>query len=220
MRDHHNGGRDLAHEEVQLVLHDLAHLEVDGPERLVQQKHLRPAGQGAHDSDALLHAAGELDGILPLVPLEVGQLEQLVQPRLLFFPGLPGYPQRVEDVRPNGHPRKERVVLKDVAAFHARPLDGAPLQSDLPLRAGLEPGQDSQQGRLATPRRAQQRDELPLTHLEREVVDNGPHEPLPVREGLFDVVNGQQRHLCISIRSGCVRAGRCSCPWRTPPGPT
>ena len=64
VRDHHHraaGARDDAH---QLVLQVRAGERVERAERLVEQQHLGLHRQRARDAHALLHAAGDLLGIL------------------------------------------------------------------------------------------------------------------------------------------------------------
>ena len=51
---------DLAVDPGQLGLHLLAELEVEGPERLVEQEHRRPLGQGSGQGDPLLLPARHL----------------------------------------------------------------------------------------------------------------------------------------------------------------
>ena len=76
MGDEHHGlalVRAL-HELQQLLLQDFARLRVERGERLVHQQDRRIDGERAHQADALLHAAGELIGI---VLLEAGEPDQI-----------------------------------------------------------------------------------------------------------------------------------------------
>ena len=59
----------------QLALHGGAGMRVERGERLVHQQHLRLVGQHARDLDALLHAAGQLGGMLVLLALQADELE-------------------------------------------------------------------------------------------------------------------------------------------------
>ena len=54
---------DLALDLLELDLHLLAELEVEGAERLVEQQHLGPVDQRAGQGDPLPLAAGELGGL-------------------------------------------------------------------------------------------------------------------------------------------------------------
>ena len=69
----------------QLLLHQLARLRVERGERLVHQQDFRVHHQRAGEIDALLHAAGELVGIVVLEALEPDHgdemLGALVAPR-------------------------------------------------------------------------------------------------------------------------------------------
>ncbi len=62
------------HQLQQFLLQDFAGLRVERGERLVHQQHRRVHRQRPHQADALLHAAGELIGI---VLLEAGEPDQL-----------------------------------------------------------------------------------------------------------------------------------------------
>ena len=64
------GDADLLLDRLQLDLHLLAELEVEGAQRLVEQQHARPIDQGAGESDPLALATGELAGLAPLVALQ------------------------------------------------------------------------------------------------------------------------------------------------------
>ena len=58
--DEHEGDADLALEQLQLDLHLLAELAVEGAERLVEQQHRRAVHQRPGERDALLLAARQL----------------------------------------------------------------------------------------------------------------------------------------------------------------
>ena len=57
------GDADLLLDPLQLELQALAELQVERPERLVEQQHLREVDDRAGERDALLLAAGELVGL-------------------------------------------------------------------------------------------------------------------------------------------------------------
>ena len=65
---------DLLLDPLQLDLHLLAQLQVEGAERLVEQQDGRPVDQRPRQRDALRLAAGDLGR---LAPLEAGQLDEL-----------------------------------------------------------------------------------------------------------------------------------------------
>ena len=64
------GDAELALDRADLVAERDADLGVERRERLVEQQHLRPRGEGAGERHALLLAAGELEGV---AGAEVGQ---------------------------------------------------------------------------------------------------------------------------------------------------
>ena len=76
--DEHHRLAELLLEPDHLVLHVAPDQRVERRERLVEQQHLRVDGQRAGQADALLHAAGELVGVVVLVALEADQLDDLL----------------------------------------------------------------------------------------------------------------------------------------------
>ena len=74
MGDEDEGDADLALDALQLDLHLLAQLEVEGAERLVEQEHARVVDERARQRDPLLLPAGQL---VRLAPLEAGQLDKI-----------------------------------------------------------------------------------------------------------------------------------------------
>ena len=72
----HDGGAGLGADAEQLGLHALAGHLVERAERLVHEQQPRALGERAGDRDALLHAAGELVGV---VLREVGEPDELEQ---------------------------------------------------------------------------------------------------------------------------------------------
>ena len=74
--DEDEGDADLALDALQLELHDLAELQVERAERLVEQQGLGQVDQGTGERDALLLAAGEL---VRLAFRHVGQADDLEQ---------------------------------------------------------------------------------------------------------------------------------------------
>ena len=69
---------DLALERLELELHLLAELEVEGAERFVEEQHRRLVDQGPGERDALLLAAGHLPGTPALV---AGEADEARAPR-------------------------------------------------------------------------------------------------------------------------------------------
>ena len=75
MGDEQDGDRDGLPDFQDQLLQDGAGERVDRAERLVHQQHVGLADQRARDADALLHAAGELIGIIVLVAVEPDQTD-------------------------------------------------------------------------------------------------------------------------------------------------
>ena len=77
--DEHHRLADLAVQPDDLVLHVAADQRVQRGERLVEEQHVRVARERAGQTDALLHAAGELVRIGLLVAGEPDQLDDLLR---------------------------------------------------------------------------------------------------------------------------------------------
>jgi hypothetical protein len=97
------------------------------------------------------------------------------------------------DVALDGLPREQRVVLEHHAALGRRAGDRPPVDRDAPGRRRLEAGEQVQHGRLAAARRADDREELALPHVERQVLDRDGR-PVAVRvEALADALDDELR---------------------------
>ena len=174
MRDHDERDADVALDALELDLHRLAELQVERAQRLVEQQHLRLHHERARERDALLHAARELRRLGLLAAREPHQLERLG--RLAPALGLVHLAllQAVGDVVEHRHVREQRVLLEDRVdvALVRRDADGrAAADLDLARRRLVEAGDHAQRRGLPAARRAEQREELPGTHLEVDVVD-------------------------------------------------
>ena len=77
MRDQQDRLAGLVVDALELEIHALARHGIEGAERLVHEDDLRIVHQRPADGGALLHAAGELPGILVLEVLEPRHGEQL-----------------------------------------------------------------------------------------------------------------------------------------------
>ena len=77
VRDVDEGDPELLLDPLQLDLQLLAELEVERPERLVEQERLRPVHDRAGERDALALAARELGGLAAAVALELHERERL-----------------------------------------------------------------------------------------------------------------------------------------------
>src|SRR6185503_11775287 len=103
----------LALERLELELHLLAELEVERPERLVEQEDGRAVHERAGQGDALLLPTGHLPRAPLLVAAESDERERFLDAApLLLLVRLP-LTQAVPDVLRHVHVREERVVLED-----------------------------------------------------------------------------------------------------------
>ncbi len=165
--DEDGGDPGLVMHPAQPVAQLLAHLGVQGAERLVQQEHARLDGQGAGQGHALLLAAGQLGRIALAQALQLDQREQFLDPLgdlgLLRPLGGRADPQAEGDVVGHGHVAEQGVVLE----HHAHPplargqgQEVLAVQADRAFVGSLEPGDRPQQGGLARARGAQQGQEF------------------------------------------------------------
>ncbi len=170
------GHVDLALEALQHQLHRLAQLQVERAERLVEQHHLRARHERPRDGDALALAARELVRQPLLVAGHRDQLERLPHARRDLALVDAAHPQWVGDVALDGHVREQRVALedgRDVAAVGRRAADVDALELDGAGVGPLEAGDHAQRGGLARAARPEQREELALADLERQIGDRG-----------------------------------------------
>ena len=77
VRDVDEGNADVVLDRLQLELHLLAELQVEGSQRLVEQEHTRLVDERTCERDALLLAAGELARLPRLHSVQVDQVEDL-----------------------------------------------------------------------------------------------------------------------------------------------
>ena len=172
---------------LQLDLHVLAHLEVQGGEGLVQEEHLRLVHDGAGDGDTLLLAAGEG---LHVAVLVVGHRDELEDPADALLDLLLGHFLELEaegdvvvhvQVREQGvaleHGVQRTLVRRDAGEFLAVHEDGAFVR--------LEKARDHpEEGGLAAAGRAQQGDEFAAADIQVDVLQD-----LLVAEGFGEVLD-------------------------------
>src|SRR6185503_15523894 len=176
VRHIYEGDPDVALDSLQLELQALAQLEIERPERLVEQQHRRPVDQRARQRDPLLLAAGQLARLALGLPGEPDSLELLPHPLpdLLLADALP--PQAEGDVLLDAQVREERVALEDGvrrALERRQPFHVHAVDRDPPFGRLLEAGHHPQRGGLAAPARPQQREELAMLHAQRKLPDRG-----------------------------------------------
>ncbi len=180
--DDHDG--DVVAQLHDQVLDHLGRLRVERRAGLVEQQHLGLGGEGPGDAEPLLLAAGEPQGRVVEVVLdlleETGPVERAVDfrlQRLLALPPRALLAQHVGDVVEDAH--RERVGLLEDHR-HPAPQQGRLDQPDVDVveqdaaaqrrRAGQlgEPVERAQQGRLAAARGADQRQHLALADRQRD----------------------------------------------------
>jgi hypothetical protein len=174
VRHEDEGDAELALELLQLDLHLLAELEVEGAEGLVEQQDLGTDDHRAGEGDALALPAGELGRSTVGDVVEAHGREGLAGAAATLGLADPAHAQPVRDVLEHAHVREERVVLEDgvdVALEGCRARDVA--TGELHRAAGrlLEAGHETQHRGLARPGRSEHREELAVGDLEVDAVD-------------------------------------------------
>ena len=148
---------------LELDLHLLAQLEVEGAERLVEQQHPGPVHQGPGQGDPLPLAAGQLPRPPAAEPLEPDRGQRLLRPGPALGPGDALDHQPVADVLQHGHVREQRVVLEDrvdVPVERRVPGDVPAAEVHPARRRRLEAGDHPQHRGLARPGRPEHGEEL------------------------------------------------------------
>ena len=187
---------------------------VEGGERLVHQQRVRLGDDGAGEADPLPHAAGQLLGVGGLEAVQADQVDRLERPLGPLGLGDAAGLEAELDVLLDGEPGQQREGLED----HRHPRVG-PGQRGAPVgdgagRRGDQPGDAAQQGRLARPRLAEQRDDLALGEGEADAVEHGQGmavgggERLGHRLGLDDHRAGPRRCFAAHHRVLLRSAGR------------
>ena len=128
------------------------HLRVERREGLVEQQYVRLDRQGPRQGHPLALAAGELVRITIGELLQANEAEQLLHLRLSLRARDLLYLQSVGDVGEDGQVAKRCVILEakaDVAVAGGRRRHVAISQANSPAVERREPGDDSQQRRLA-----------------------------------------------------------------------
>ena len=160
---------------LELHLHVLAELEVEGRQRLVQEQDFGLIDQGAGNGDALLLTAGEArDGAL-FKALEGNQRQHLGHGLLDLGLGDLLFPQGEGHVFKHVQMREQGVALEygvDVALMGRQAVDVLPHKDNVAAVRGLKTADDAQQRRLAAARRAQQGDKLVVIDVEVDVVEH------------------------------------------------
>ena len=113
VRDVDEGDADLALDPLELDLHLLAELEVERPQRLVQQQHLGAVDDRPGERDPLALAARQLRRLAVAVAASCTIASASGDTLGALAPGDAAHAQPVADVVGDSHVREERVVLED-----------------------------------------------------------------------------------------------------------
>jgi hypothetical protein len=164
--------------------------------------------QRAADRYPLLHAARQLARILRLEAAEAGQLEQVAGGLAVLAHVAAQHLDGEEHVVEDGAPRQQDRMLEDEADVGEGLAHRLAVDGDGAARGRREPGHQLEQRALAAAAGADQRDELVVGDVERDVLD-GVHEVAPTRAvGLLDVVETDHRgsrSFVYSSSSGTLR---------------
>src|SRR5262245_1966010 len=170
--DHRNA--DLAVDALELDLHLLAQVLVEGAERLIEQEHVRVEDEAAREGNALLLAAGQLARMLVGEGPQADQVKDLAHALGLARARKPAHAQWKGHVALDRHVGEQRVVLEDdtdvaLVRLAARQI----LAAELDDAAGrlLEAGDHHERRRLSGAARAEQGEELALRDVETDPVD-------------------------------------------------
>jgi hypothetical protein len=169
---------DLLDKQIHLVAGE----GVQRAERLVHEDDVRVVGETAHDTGALLHAAGKLARHLLFEPGQPHFVEEIADAALVR-PGVDLLDFEGElDVLPQVAPWQQIGVLEDHADLGTRPHHRRAVDDDLACGHVVQPGHAPQQRALAAPGRTQNADELPFGDLQREIFQrvDGPGAGLVV----------------------------------------
>ena len=174
MRDVDERDAELVLDALEEELHLLAELEVERAERLVEQQHARPAHERPGQRDPLLLPSRQLTVLRCPTPARSTSRRMSSTRPLIWFFGTRWRSEAERDVVGDGQVREERVRLEDgvdVALVRRQADDVAVAEEDPALVRLLEAADHAQRRRLAAARRAEQREEASVLHLEREGVD-------------------------------------------------
>ena len=204
MGDVDEGDPDLALDRLQLGLHLLAQLQVEGAERLVEQQHLGPVDDRPRQRHPLSLAAGELVRLALGVAGQAHHLQRLFAALQALRLADPGHLHPVGDVVADGHVREEGVVLEDGvdrAVIGRHPADVLAGQLDRPARSGPRTRRSSAASSSSPTPRPQHREELPLGDLQIDPGD-GSNLAVVLRQAGKSYVRSRSVYACDVIREG------------------
>jgi len=166
MGDQHNRLASLVVDALQFQVHALARHGIERAEGLVHEDDLRIVHQRPADGGALLHAAGELPGILGLEILEPRHGQELAGPGEMGLPVELAHLDRHHHVAQHRTPRQEHRILEDDAHIIRRLLYGDAADLHLAFGRRYEAGHEFQECGLAAPGRPDDGDEFTVGNIE------------------------------------------------------
>ena len=199
-----DGDPDALVDMLELVLHVLAELAVERPQRLVHQHEARLVDERPGHRHPLLLPARELSGTALLEAGELHHLQRLADlARDLRLSDLTAL-QGKREILLDRHVREERIVLEhhpDVAPVRRSAFQRSARKLDVAVGHGLEPGEHEKGRGLARPGGTEQGEKLAVGDVQIQVPDD---EGLAV-ERLLDIDEAHQRvtgHGCRTPSSG------------------
>ena len=139
-------------QRLQLFLHLLSELEVERPQRLIEQQHLRTVDQRTCERHALALATGELRRTPIFIFGELHHGERVARFGFALSLRHALDPETVGDILADRHMRKQRIVLKhgiDVALVRRNALGGFTENFDMAFVGLFEPRDQAQAGGFA-----------------------------------------------------------------------
>ena len=176
--DEDRGDVDFRMQRAQPLPQFFAHLGVERAKRLVEQQDPRLDRKRAGQCDALTLATGQLAGIAVRQPVELHEIQQLLDAGadrgLVLADGARLHAQAEGDVFEHRHVAEQRVVLEhetDMALARAMAERVLAVDPHFPGVGPVEPGDDPQQRGLARTRRAEQRQQFALADFQIDIVE-------------------------------------------------
>ena len=161
---------------LKLILHLLAELQVQCPQRLIQKKHLGLIDQGPGYGHSLLLASGKQGHILLLKALQAYELQHLHDLLLYHVPAHLLDLEAEGDIFINIHMGEEGILLEHGIKL---PLIGRHIAYVLPVKIHLaldglqEASEDTEQGGLAAARWPQQGHKFIFINIKVNIFENG-----------------------------------------------
>ena len=167
---------DIRLKRFQLDLHVFPKLGVEGPERFVEQQNGRIQHEAPRNGDPLLLAARKLADLFLSRVRQPHPFENIPNLAIHRGPFLSSPAQSERDILVDVHHGKQREILKN-QIHRALVRSGVPhidsVEEDRSAVLPVETGDHPQQGGLAASRWSQYGEELPVLHIERDVIHGG-----------------------------------------------